>query len=201
MKLFTNEAIKERVKKEKNTRKIINIIITIILIPILIYNVTLILQAIINPYKTPSFLGIKTYVIVSGSMLPELNIGDIVIVKTVEESELKVGDIISFRQGQSVITHRISEIIEEDENKEYKTKGDNNNTEDLQTINYKTIEGKEIKRIPRIGMFVIALQNKMIIIIIAIILLLYFLQSEKNKSKKEKRKLKRMEYEKNRRLG
>ena len=200
MKLFTNEAIKKRRKKEKLTKKIINVIITILLIPILIYNVALILQAIINPYKTPSFLGIKTYVIVSGSMIPELNIGDIVIVKNVEENDLKVGDIISFRQGQSVITHRISEIIEEDGKKEYKTKGDNNNTEDLQTITYKTIEGRVIKKISKIGMAVIALQNKMIIIIVAVIIFLYFWQSEKNKSKKERRKIKRLEYEKNRRL-
>ena len=199
MKLFTNEAIKERKQKAKTKRKIINSIITILLIPILIYNLALILQAILNPYKTPDFLGIKTYVIVSGSMIPELNIGDIVVVKNVAEEELNIGDIISFRQGQSVITHRISDKIEEDGKIEYKTKGDNNNTEDLQTITYKTVEGKVIKTIPKIGIVIIALQNKMIIIIIALIIFLYFWQSEKTKNKKESRKLKRIEYERKRR--
>lgn len=195
MKLFTNEAIKERKRKEKNAKKIINTIITIILMPILIYNIALIIQAIINPYKTPNFLGIKTYVIISGSMRPELDIGDVVVVKNVKEDELNIGDIISFRQGQSVITHRISNKIEEDGKIEYKTKGDNNNTEDLQTINYKTIEGKVVKKISKIGIVVIALQNKMIIIIITIIIFIYCWQSQKIKAKKERRKLKRIEYE------
>lgn len=89
-------------------------------------------------------------------MTPELQIGDIVIVKNVKENEINEGDIISFRQGQNVITHRISEKFKENGQIQYKTKGDNNNTEDNQAITYKTIEGKVIRKFPRAGNFVLA---------------------------------------------
>ena len=88
--LYTNEAIKKINKIDKKIRGTINLILYIILIPILIYNITLIVKAVINTDETPTFLGIKTYVIISGSMEPTLNIGDIIIVKKAKEDELKV---------------------------------------------------------------------------------------------------------------
>ena len=118
--LYTNEAIKNRKRKTVKRKKIIVTIIYILLIPILIYNLTLIAQSIVNPEKTPNFFGIKAYVIISGSMQPKLDIGDIVIVKNTKLEELQEGDIISFRKGQSVVTHRISEIIKENGEQKYK---------------------------------------------------------------------------------
>ncbi len=131
-------------------------------------------------------------------MTPELQIGDIVIVKNVKENEINEGDIILFRQGQNVIAHRISEKFEENGQIQYKTKGDNNR-DDNQAITYKTIEGKVIRKFPRAGNIVLALKNKMIIIIVAIILLMYFMQSEKVRSRRNKRRLKRLAYEQLRR--
>ena len=131
-------------------------------------------------------------------MTPELQIGDIVIVKNVKENEINEGDIISFRQGQNVITHRIAEKFEENGQIQYKTKRDNN-TEDNQAITYKTIEGKVIRKFPRVGNIVLALKNKMIIIIVAIILLMYFMKSEKVRSRRNKGRLKRLAYEQLRR--
>lgn len=88
--LYTNEAIKKRNKTNRQVKNAINVILYIILSPILIYNITLIMKAIINSNETPTFFGIKTYVIISGSMEPTLNIGDIIIVKKAKEDELKV---------------------------------------------------------------------------------------------------------------
>lgn len=144
---YTDETIRKRKKKNDKIKKIIKTITYIVLVPLLIYNISLIIQALANPNKTPSFFGIKTYVIVSGSMMPELNIGDIVIVKSAEDYQ--EGDIISFRQGQNVITHRISEILKTENGILYKTKGDNNNTEDSGMIEIDAIEGKTIGKIPR----------------------------------------------------
>lgn len=79
--LYTNEAIKIRKKRQVKLKSLINEIIYIVLLPVLIYNIFIIGQAILNPNKTPNFLGIKTYIIVSGSMEPNLQIGDIAVVK------------------------------------------------------------------------------------------------------------------------
>ena len=160
------------------------------------YNISLIIQSILKPNKTPSFLGIKTYVIISGSMEPNINIGDIVITK--DKEELQVGDIISYRKGHSVITHRISQVnYNENVEKIYKTKGDNNNTEDSEEISTADIEGKVVKVIPKLGKISLVLQNKVIIIMVLIVFYMLISKNYKKNKKLNSRHLKRMEYEKN----
>ena len=195
---YTNEAIKKRKRIENVIKKRFNILVYIILIPILIYNISLIIQSLVNTAETPNFFGIKTYVIISGSMEPNLQIGDIVIVKKIGQDELKKGDIISFRQGQSVITHRIAEVIEKDGKTQYKTKGDNNNTEDSGSISYDMIEGKVVKYISKVGKIAIKLQNKGTIIFIILLLYIYIFCSGAIKRKKLQRRMKREEFEKKR---
>ena len=196
--LYTNEEIKRRKNKEIKRKRIVSICVYIILIPILIYNINLIIKAIIKPNETPSFLGIKTYVIISGSMEPNINIGDIVIAKSIKNKEesIKVGDIISYRKGQNVITHRITNI-EKDENGILRiaTKGDNNNTEDSERILINNIEGKVITIIPKIGYITLILKDKVLIILIFIIAYVYISKTEKVKKRKEARKQKRIKYE------
>lgn len=166
--------------KNKKFQQIISIPVFIVLFLLLIYNMVLISQSIITPSKTPSFFGIKTYVIVSGSMQPELNIGDMVVVKEITDSELNVGDIISYRNGQSVVTHRIHKIYYKDGQKQYITKGDYNNVEDSIVLTINSIEGKVVNKLTGIGNITIFLQSKYPIIIITIIFFLYLL-SRKNK--------------------
>ena len=185
--LYTNEAINKRKQRAKKVKSKLVLLVYIILIPMLIYNISLIAQTIINPNKTPSFFGIKTYVIISGSMQPELNIGDIVIVKDISE-ELEKGDIISFRQGQTVVTHRISRIETIGEQKQYKTRGDNNNTEDSGTIKQELIEGKVVGKIPYIGKLTLLLQGKMSIIVILVIFIYRILENVKREKMKESKK-------------
>ena len=87
--LYTNEAIQKRKSREKKIKVTVRTIAYIFLVPLLIYNISLIAQSIINPKKTPNFMGVKTYVIISGSMQPELDIGDVVIVKENNMKNLK----------------------------------------------------------------------------------------------------------------
>ena len=195
---YTDEAIRNRRNRTNKIKKILTIAVYILLVPLLIYNLSLIFQSVINPNETPSFLGIKTYVIVSGSMEPELNIGDIVVVKDIKENELQNGDIISFREGQSVVTHRIIDIKTLDNEIQFTTKGDNNNSADNKSINIDVIEGKVLTSIPFLGKIALMLQGKLTIILIVIIFYAYFVRSEKIKNKKENRRMKRLEYEKGR---
>lgn len=193
--LYTNQEINRRKKREEKIKNIVNIIISIMLVIVMTYNISLIIQKIIYKEKTPSFIGIKTYVVISGSMKPNIEIGDVVIVK--KEKELKEGDIISYRKGKSVITHRITSIIEENGEKIYKTKGDNNNTEDSEQIINEIIEGKVIKIIPKIGNIVFILKNKITILIAIILLCKYAINSYKKNQRINMRHLKRLEYIRN----
>lgn len=191
---YTIEEIYSKKNKKEKQRKVMRIIVYILIIPILIYNMVILFQAFSNSDEMPNFLGYKSFVIVSGSMLPELEIGDIVVVKSINEVNLKEGDIISFREGNSIITHRIDHVI--DNGKRFITKGDANSSEDINPVDLENIEGIYEFKIPKFGKFVLFMQNKTGIIIIALIIYILYIV---NKNKEEKiimRKEKREIYEK-----
>lgn len=191
--IYTKENIERRRKKVETSKNIIGIIIYIILIPIILYNVIIIIKAANNSDEIPSVLEIKTFVIISGSMEPKLNIGDVVIIKKVEESELKEDDIISFRSGEAIITHRINKIVIDDTGKiKYETKGDNNNTPDRTLVKYQDIEGKLINKIPYVGNITMLLKNKVVIIIILLIFYIMYWHNIKVENKKMMRREKRV---------
>lgn len=65
------------------------------------------------------------YVVLSGSMEPEIPTGSVVVVDG-RKKEWNPGDVITYRRGNMVVTHRIVEKSEEG----YYTKGDANAEED-----------------------------------------------------------------------
>lgn len=113
----------------KNSFKVI---FPIFLLFIIVYSVYL--KFIIN--DNLSILGFSCLKIVSGSMYPEITEGEKIIIKKCKD--YKVGDIITFKSHNEIITHRIHSI----DNGYYYTKGDYNNTMDLEPIEYNQIYGK-----------------------------------------------------------
>ena len=180
---------------KENIKFVIIKILYIIIIPIIIYDLILIAQTIINPYKTPNFFGIKTFNIVSGSMEPQISINDIVIIKEIGKRELEVGDIISFNLNGEIITHRITNIENKDDDLIYTTKGDNNEVTDIEQVRYEQIEGKQVGLIPKLGTVLNILKNKIVFAIVLTILLTCFMIERKKFSSKIRRKEKRIEWE------
>ena len=129
-------------------------------------------------------------------MQPDLMIGDIVIVKNCDKNDINVGDIISYRSGQSVITHRIVEFIESDGQTGYITKGDNNNVKDNVVVKFEDIEGKYTGKISKLGNVVLFLKNKIVIISIILIFYLIYVHELKVNEKIQIRKEKREKFEK-----
>ena len=86
-------------------------------------------------------------------MKPEINPNDLVIVKRPSQNNLQVGDIITYSIGgkNTTVTHRIIQIINENGQNYYKTKGDNNNTEDTELVKYENIQGVYAFKISKIG--------------------------------------------------
>lgn len=122
--------------------------------------------------KQPLF---GAYIIISPSMVPTINVEDAVVVQRKEKEGLKVGDIITFtssdpRYSGLTITHRIVGI-EKSKNQKvyYRTKGDNNNTEDSALVSYDNIYGKVILRIPKIGYIQYALTSSYGIVFLVVI--------------------------------
>ena len=79
------------------------------------------------------------YVIISGSMEPNIHVYDVIVTKRVEDtSTLKKGDVITFYSNDErhygiTVTHRIVEVIDAEKGI-FRTQGDANNTEDLHPV-------------------------------------------------------------------
>lgn len=90
-----------------------------------------------SPLETT--LPISLFQIQSGSMMPEIEVGEIVVLWKNEQYEEK--DIITYQVDNSYfVTHRIIEKTKEG----YITKGDFNNIEDEQIVVENQIQGKVI---------------------------------------------------------
>lgn len=168
----------------KKVGTIFKIVIICLLLVVLAINISVIIQANTNKDKVPKIFGYKPFVVLSGSMNPEIKVGDLVLVKEVDTSSLKKDDIIAYRDSQDkVTTHRIVEVINNKEGLSFITKGDANNTEDAE-IKASQVEGKYIKKYPGIGKAVLFIQQPLgfavvVLIIFIICLLIYMGQNKK----------------------
>lgn len=132
------------------------------------------------------------YVVSSGSMIPVLNVGDILIVKDGNTfNSLKVGDIIVFNRpqgGDRVIVHRIIEISDRFGEKVIVTKGDANDGIIPGTdfpIREKDYIGSVAYTVPKVGLVLKYLNPPVNYIIIAGIIgiLIYTNMKKKNEEK------------------
>ncbi len=108
----------------------------------------------------PKVMGNDIYAVLSGSMEPYYHVGSIVIVdKSITPEEIEIGDPITFRKGDNAIaTHRVIDI--NTETREFKTKGDANEAEDLAPVSFDNMIGKAGKSIPMIGYIPLYMRTK-----------------------------------------
>ncbi len=186
----------ENINKRKKNTKVIKRILDVMII-ILLYNVILVFISCINKIDDISLFGYKAFIITTDSMIPSINVGDVTIAKKVQEDKLQVDDVITFQQGDKVITHRITNIEEKNGRNIYTTKGDNNNLEDNEKIEYTQIEGKNILTIPKLGYMINLLENQIVFLVMILILLMFlFLKIRKNEKMENRREKKKIEQEK-----
>jgi len=147
--------------------KFLSFIGTLILIVTIVFSLVL---------AVPRLVGIEQYVVISGSMEPEIPVGSVVYAKEANLSSLEPGDVIVFYgdEGGTPITHRVVENHPEDG--EIITKGDANDQEDLSPALYGNIVGKVVLHLPFLGFIAAPLSStmgkiSMVLVIIAAYLL------------------------------
>lgn len=172
---------------------IIGTILCIILLPILIINVTLIAKSYINTEEVPSLGGVFPMIVLTDSMYPEISAGDLIICNTAEPEEIQVNDVISFfdpmGSGTSVVTHRVLEIVQEDGQLSYRTKGDNNNAEDQVLVPQDNLVGIYRSRIPGLGnvaMFMQTTPGLILCVVCPVLLMVGFDMLRRKKYEKAK---------------
>ena len=148
----------QKTKNSDPKQKILTVIGTIlcvILLPILIINLTLLAKSFLNEDEVPSIGGIFPMIVLTDSMYPEIESGDLIICHTIAAEDVQVNDVISFYDpmgnGTSVVTHRVLEIREENGELSFITKGDNNNVEDQKPVPADALIGIYQSRIPAAG--------------------------------------------------
>jgi signal peptidase len=159
-----NKEAKAPAKKRDKVFTILGIVFCVILIPLLIANVTMIIKSYTNEDKVPSFLGVTPMIVLTDSMAETINSGDLIMCTEITAEEVQVGDIISFFDPLSktgaVVTHRVIEIVPQDDGSiKFRTKGDNNNTEDKVLVDANKLVGEYWFRLPAMGNVAIFLQS------------------------------------------
>lgn len=141
-----------------------------------------------------SVLGIKIFTVITGSMIPVYEIGDIIVVKDVSIENIKVGDDIVYKGEKSsykgkTITHRVISI-DKDETGNYKiiTKGVANKAQDPE-INQNQVLGKVIFDIPIFSYILKIITNIYVWILIPVIILIHInIKRLKTKDEEYRRK-------------
>ena len=124
----------KKIKDNKVLKVVFGIIKALILVVLIAFILVVCLQRFSN--NKVSFFDYRIFAVVTDSMEPKYNVGDVLLSKDVEPEEVKVGDAISYLGTKynfkgKIITHPVVSI-EKDENGKllYHTKGINNLVED-----------------------------------------------------------------------
>ncbi len=102
---------------------------------------------------------IKPIAIATGSMEPELYVGDVAVIKKCKANDVEEGDIIEYQMEGYTVIHRIKSKTQKNGQFTFITKGDNNNTEDSEPVSEEQLIGKVIFKVRFLGFPAIWLHN------------------------------------------
>jgi len=129
-------------------------------------------------------------VVSSGSMVPVLNVGGIIIVRGVDPQTVTVGTIIIFHSPYEYdmpIVHRVIAVLNDGGSLFFETKGDHNGVQDGWRVPAENLMGVYVMKVPYIGLISLELRGPLgvtlIILLIALIILVEYSESKSPKKK------------------
>ncbi len=137
------------VESGSNIKRIIGRLLSIVGTLIMIAAIAACLALVI-----PKFAGYSSYVVVSGSMEPNIPVGSLALSKKVDPAALETGDVIVFvdpARGTTPITHRV--VSNDTASGTIVTKGDANDRQDVNPATYDNVVGKVEVHVPHAGSF------------------------------------------------
>ncbi len=148
----------------KLAKKILVKFVYVLLVLLVAFNVYQFVSIKVLKQDLSTVGGYAMLEVISGSMEPTLDIGDIIIIDT-NEKRFRENDIVTFRDvNGSFVTHRIIEI----NGSKMITQGDANNSPD-EEMETKVIVGKYVRRFKGLGILLKSIQNPIVMILILII--------------------------------
>lgn len=152
-------------KLQKIIGKFVNVIIVLVIIAIIICVYSVFSIKVLHKNYV-NFFGYSIFEVATGSMKEEINVGDAVLVKI--NDDFDVGDIITYKNGDSYITHRV--VLKN--NNQVITKGDANNVND-NPIDTSLVLGKVVKILPKVGVWKKVLLTPKVIIMVLLTLFVF----------------------------
>lgn len=183
--IYTDKMIKDKKTKKEKFNKILKVIVYPFIILIFSLVIYVGYMKYIKHENDVNIFGFRTYMVATGSMKPEYSVGDVIIIKETPKEKIKAGDVINYisENEADTITHRVIEVEEKQGQTYYKTKGDNNNSEDPEPINYNQVKGVLVFKISKLGKVITKLLTGTGITILFVFIVLSYL---KDKNKEEK---------------
>mgnify|MGYP004618123155 FL=1 len=114
-------------------------------------SIPLVVLVILVIWFTIGVFPIKPIAVASGSMEKELYVGDIVIVKKCNANDIVNGDIIQYQMKGYTVIHRVIEKKQKNGEYYFTTKGDNNPSEDKESVKEEQVLGKVIFKVKYLG--------------------------------------------------
>lgn len=184
--IYTNDIIKQKNAKKLKIKKTIKFIYMPFVIAIILIILYMGYQKFFKKDSNASIFGFKQYMVLTGSMEPNYNIGDLIIVKEVKEDELNVGDAITYSvgNGSETVSHRIISITIQNGEKLYQTKGDNNSSADPDLVSFNNIEGKIVCKISKLGIIISKITTGTGITLILVIIALNYIHTNRKEEKR-----------------
>jgi signal peptidase len=131
-------------------------------------------------------------VVSSGSMVPVLNVGDIIIVRGVDPQAISVGTIIIFHSPYEYdmpIVHRVVAVVNDGGSLFFQTKGDHNEIQDGWKVPAENLIGVYVVKIPYIGLISLELRGPLgVTLIILLVALIIAVEYNESKSATGKRR-------------
>ena len=135
--------------------KLIKTLLSFLLLPLILL---FILVGALNFFSAPEgngLFGYKGYIVTSGSMEPTFSPGDYIIVKQEDFSRLNEGDVITFTEDGTIVTHRVKTIAESG----VETQGDANGATDAALVMADVYVGTLQGIIPAFGQVILFMQK------------------------------------------
>lgn len=120
----------------------------------------------------PVVIGWRPYTVLTGSMRPGIQPGDVVMDRPIPITRAHVGEVVTFsdptRHGE-LVTHRIRSISHQEGLTNVETRGDANNTSERWTIATKDRVGLVVYRLPKIGHVAVIVRSKVGILLVIVV--------------------------------
>ncbi len=107
------------------------------------------IACVLMVWTTTGLLGIQPTAVLSGSMRPTMDVGDMAIVRDVSTDSIEVGDVIQYWDDGEMVIHRVVEVS--DGGKLFVTQGDANGAPDAEPVHPGQVKGEVILTIPELG--------------------------------------------------